>query len=575
MSNSSSMLRGFQPKFTLKFIQSTQHAQRSQGEPKVQKDYKAEYKKMKAKLALLEANPPTPQSSKPFQSKNKGLGAEMFDWDEEIVFDNEDETRVQVLMALADDELSVRKNHTRNGEWIDTTMKKVNILLSMDEDSDWQNYLKFINIDLKVSSDPESSKESGSEPQTPLPPLKNLQRAFPSSEVMTLTYQDYCPRERSGLGTMKHIKPETQEYSNKNVSRPVTVPNPKPVTSSVPTEVKKDDQESKINELTKLILKSKAKPYPPWTPYGFNDYHPDDCRNYLECKIYGSYDHFTSEHNRVIQVIGGVLAESSQSSESSIYVSGTTFGSSVHSTSDHNDFEHFKRDEKLQATKAKEPTKNGCSRCMISVKSYLHKYVEQPSPKVAFVNGLKYNLISISQLCDAKYIIQFDNKQGTIFNANKEITLISLRRNEVYVLDTSSLTPNGACFLPKLQKRFTNTSVDKIRIDDSSRYPPDEYLHEDDPSRQYQSNSDISYYIIPHGHSLTKLNQNIHIPELITQNEQNIPHTKDVEGPPNQESTKGIQEHVVQNEQINDQSTKETSGNNTETSVPITKILVP
>ncbi|GJV56584.1 hypothetical protein Tco_1457589 [Tanacetum coccineum] len=31
--------------------------------------------------------------------------------------------------------------------------------------------------------------------------------------------------------------------------------------------------------------------------------------------------------------------------------------------------------------------------------------------KVAFVNGLKYNLISISQLCDAKYIVQFDEKK--------------------------------------------------------------------------------------------------------------------------------------------------------------------
>ncbi|GKD92230.1 hypothetical protein Tco_1372067, partial [Tanacetum coccineum] len=34
--------------------------------------------------------------------------------------------------------------------------------------------------------------------------------------------------------------------------------------------------------------------------------------------------------------------------------------------------------------------------------------------------------------------------------------------------------------------RFTNTLVDEIRIDDSSRYPPDEFLNEDDPSRQYQ-----------------------------------------------------------------------------------------
>ncbi|GKD89996.1 hypothetical protein Tco_1365503 [Tanacetum coccineum] len=104
---------------------------------------------MKAKLVLLEASPPTSQSSKPFQSKNKGLVAETFDWDEEEVYDDEVETRVRVLMALADDEFSMGKNHACNGEWIDITMKKVNILLSIDDDSDWQNYLIYINIDLK------------------------------------------------------------------------------------------------------------------------------------------------------------------------------------------------------------------------------------------------------------------------------------------------------------------------------------------------------------------------------------------------------------------------------------------
>ncbi|GJT58136.1 retrovirus-related pol polyprotein from transposon TNT 1-94 [Tanacetum coccineum] len=93
------------------------------------------------------------------------------------------------------------------------------------------------------------------------------------------------------------------------------------------------------------------------------------------------------------------------------------------------------------------------SRYMTGVKSYLHKYVEQPGPKVmfgddstcitegygsikcngivfikvAFVNGLKYNLVSISQLCDAKYIIQFDDKRGTIFSSNKEIVMIAPR----------------------------------------------------------------------------------------------------------------------------------------------------
>ncbi|GKE77442.1 hypothetical protein Tco_1543562, partial [Tanacetum coccineum] len=293
--------------------------------------------------------------------------------------------------------------------------------------------------------------------RTPLPSLKNLQGAYPSSELMTLTYQDHSPRERYGMDTMKHTKPETKESSNKNVSGPVTIFDTELVTSSVPTEVKTNYQESKIDELTKLpesskilyymkckkedhvtsyhdmrnpslrssqnykahpyqyaspskqILKSKAKPFPSCTHCSFNDHHSDDCKNYPECEICRSYDHFTLGHNRVIQ------------------------------------------------RNMREPIwylNNGCSRSMTSVKSYLHKYVEQPGPKVvfgdnsscitegygsinyggiifsnvAFVNNLKYNLISVSQLCDAKYIVQFDDKQETIFNANKEIVLIAPRR---------------------------------------------------------------------------------------------------------------------------------------------------
>ncbi|GKB24159.1 retrovirus-related pol polyprotein from transposon TNT 1-94 [Tanacetum coccineum] len=78
--------------------------------------------------------------------------------------------------------------------------------------------------------------------------------------------------------------------------------------------------------------------------------------------------------------------------------------------------------------------------------------------------------------------------------------------------------------------RFINTSVDEIGIDDSSRYPPDEFLHEANPSRQYQENSDISYYITSHNCSHTELTKDTHVPEVITQNEQNIPHTENVEG---------------------------------------------
>nr|GEY80218.1 retrovirus-related Pol polyprotein from transposon TNT 1-94 [Tanacetum cinerariifolium] len=104
VNNFSSVSKGFQPKFAPKFIQSFPNSN-SQTNPKFQKDYKAEYKK-----------------------------------DEKEVSDEEKVTHVKVLMALADDELTVGKSHARDGEWVDITIRKVNTLLSTDEDVDWKNY---------------------------------------------------------------------------------------------------------------------------------------------------------------------------------------------------------------------------------------------------------------------------------------------------------------------------------------------------------------------------------------------------------------------------------------------------
>nr|GFA18918.1 hypothetical protein [Tanacetum cinerariifolium] len=186
VNNFSSVSKGFQPKLTPKIIQSSPNSN-SQTNPKFQKDYKAEYKKMKAKLALLEASPPK-------------------------VFDEEEATHVKVLMALADDELTVGKSHARNGGWVDITIRKVNTLFSMDEDADWKNNLKIlvpesqaINESLETLNTPESSKDSKDEFLTLLPPLENLQGASPSSEVIPLTFQLHSPKERPGLGSFTYI----------------------------------------------------------------------------------------------------------------------------------------------------------------------------------------------------------------------------------------------------------------------------------------------------------------------------------------------------------------------------------
>ncbi|GJX59508.1 hypothetical protein Tco_0290898 [Tanacetum coccineum] len=84
---------------------------------------------------------------------------------------------------------------------------------------------------------------------------------------------------------------------------------------------------------------------------------------------------------------------------------------------------------------------SGCSWSMTGVKSYLHKYVEQPCPK-----------------------------QGTIFNANREIVLIAPRRNDVYVFAMSSLTPNGACFVAKASESETNAFIRPLEGDARKTY---------------------------------------------------------------------------------------------------------
>ncbi|GKC52956.1 retrovirus-related pol polyprotein from transposon TNT 1-94, partial [Tanacetum coccineum] len=105
-------------------------------------------------------------------------------------------------------------------------------------------------------------------------------------------------------------------------------------------------------------------------------------------------------------------------------------------------------------------------------------------------------------------------------------------------------------------------------------YPPDEF-QEDDPSRQYQVYFNISYYIIPHGRSLTEITQENHVPEVIAPNKPKIPHTKDDESLPNQINTEGTHEPNVQNDQMITQPINVPSRNNTKVSGSITEPLVP
>ncbi|GJS80783.1 retrovirus-related pol polyprotein from transposon TNT 1-94 [Tanacetum coccineum] len=93
--------------------------------------------------------------------------------------------------------------------------------------------------------------------------------------------------------------------------------------------------------------------------------------------------------------------------------------------------------------------------------------------------------------------------------------------------------------------------------------------------RQYQSNSDISYYVISHGRLLTELIQSQQLPDAPPQNESTLPLTEAIKDPPDLANTKEINEQNIQDEQIITQPTDIPSGNETKAQIPTTKPSVP
>ncbi|GJS79269.1 retrovirus-related pol polyprotein from transposon TNT 1-94 [Tanacetum coccineum] len=157
-------------------------------------------------------------------------------------------------------------------------------------------------------------------------------------------------------------------------------------------------------------------------------------------------------------------------------------GSSTHTITDHYDIEWFKRDEALQAKKAEalkstrvESSNANRSKTPTRRWSYLHKYEEQPGPKVVFGDD---------STCVTKGYgsIKF-SKDFRVFNIRTQQT------EETYHF-TFDESPDAI--------KFLKPSVDNINIDKNERYPPDEYLHPYEPSQRYQTNNNDVSFIEPY-----------------------------------------------------------------------------
>ncbi|GKD38737.1 retrovirus-related pol polyprotein from transposon TNT 1-94, partial [Tanacetum coccineum] len=182
--------------------------------------------------------------------------------------------------------------------------------------------------------------------------------------------------------------------------------------------------------------------------------------------LYGIYDHDTNGYNKIISLEREINPRNPQHA----FKRCEACGSLTRTTTDHYDIEWFKIGKALQAKKAealkstrhessnanisKTLTRSGCSRHMTSVKSYLHKYEEQPGPKVVFGDDSTRVTKGYGSIkCNGIVFTKFDEKRGTIFNSNKEIVMIAPRVRDVYVLDMTS-SAQGSCFLAKASENL-------------------------------------------------------------------------------------------------------------------------
>ncbi|GJQ98761.1 retrovirus-related pol polyprotein from transposon TNT 1-94 [Tanacetum coccineum] len=438
----------------------------------------------RAKLALLSFGT---SSSKSLMVKNKGLVAEAYEWDtEDVCFDDNEMTKVKLLMALADDEnVAVGKESARNGEWVKISMRKKRIMevdqLTEDPSSSRQKDLVFVKSsadDTKVSI-PGVERPWLSEAEGFNLPNHDTRRILPAESQVKITYPSVIVIGSSATGydladeSLVCSTPFLHWRSLLVLNLCVTINEP---TLALAKENKKVSS-SKSNSAPAGKLKNvKTK-----------DDIPFSIVMKYERTNHRTYDH--AEYMSTMNMSQHLKGQGGSSSRSKTLRPSKLFQLCKHcGFNDHQYDDCFRRGKALKAKKAeasqskktessnanrsKNPTKSRCSRHMTGVKSYLYKYAEQPGlnvvfgddstcitegygfikcngivfKKVSFVNGLKYNLISISQLYDAKYIVQFDEKRGTIFNSNKEVVMIAPRIREVYVLDMTSSTQESRFF---------------------------------------------------------------------------------------------------------------------------------
>jgi hypothetical protein len=68
--------------------------------------------------------------------------------------------------------------------------------------------------------------------------------------------------------------------------------------------------------------------------------------------------------------------------------------------------------------------------------------------EVSYVEGLKYNLLSISQFCDSGYEVSFNKNECIVRNNDNTILFTGIRKNNLYEVNLTDLSnQNVTCLM--------------------------------------------------------------------------------------------------------------------------------
>nr|GEV82635.1 hypothetical protein [Tanacetum cinerariifolium] len=398
--------------------------------------------------------------------------------------DDNEMVEVKVLMALAEENDAVSKEGAINGEWVKISMRKVHTLHEMKDNDDRKTYLDYLCIDLNYVKEQRINLLSKHRDLVhELNACKEQLLVLKQAKLDFLTMHEQIPSQKKRILGVDQLTKDPSSSGKKDL---VFV-------------------KSLAND-TKVSIPSVKRPWL-FEDEGFILPNHDTATDY----DYADESSVCSTPLPPLKKLDALAKDNKSSSASKVNSAPAGKLKSVKIEDDppltieikelNNLKLQFSKSEALQdkkaealkstrakslnANRSKTLTKSGCSRHMIGVKSYLHKYVEQPGPKVMFEDDSTcttkgYGSVKCNGIVFTKSLV---SKAFRVFNTRRKQT------EETYHITFDEIFD---------AIKFSKPSVDNINIAKNERYPPDEYLHPYEPSQRYQTNSNDVSFIEPY-----------------------------------------------------------------------------